>query len=115
MASIPNGGFSPQPTTPAQDKPNQSAGSNTRHAAWDAAEERAKDRDPSLGFHRNHEEKAAAEQRTAKMFEDHRKAEEASLEKERIKAGAPIINRDAGFASRTPRDILRRAPAILLR
>lgn len=44
-------------------------------------------RDPTLGFHRNHDEKRASEERTAKMFEDHRKAEEAGLEKERLRRG----------------------------
>lgn len=52
-------------------------------------------RDPGLGFHRDHDDKRAAEERHATMIENLRAAEEASLEKERLKRGqgTPIPQR----------------------
>lgn len=44
-------------------------------------------RDPSLGFYLNHEEKRASEERANKLMADHRAAEEAGLEKERLRRG----------------------------
>jgi hypothetical protein len=64
---------------------------------WSRMDESLPPRDPALGLHRNYEEKRASEERAAKMIEDHRKAEEAGLEKERLKRGlggsAPIGSR----------------------
>ena len=54
---------------------------------WDAISASRPARDPSLGIHRNHDEKRESEERLAKITEDHRKAEEAALEKERLKRG----------------------------
>lgn len=48
-------------------------------------------RDPSLGFHRNHDEKREDEQRQAKIAEDLRVAAEAGLEKERVRRGAGTL------------------------
>jgi hypothetical protein len=65
-------------------------------------------RDPALGFHKNHEEKAAHERHEEKVVSDLARIEEAKVEQARIRAGAPISIRDAGFEFRTPRDVLRR-------
>jgi Protein of unknown function (DUF3987) len=66
-------------------------------------------RDPSLGFHRNHEEKREHEQRQAQLVADFARMEEAKARQAELKAGAPAQHRDLTFASRIPRDILRRA------
>jgi hypothetical protein len=66
-------------------------------------------RDASLGFHKDHDEKREHEQRQAAMVADVARIEEARASQEALKAGAPAPHRDATFASRTPRDILRRA------
>lgn len=44
----------------------------------------------------------------AKSTEDTRRAEEAKLEAAKLKAGAPVPTRDAGFEFRVPRDVLRK-------
>lgn len=44
----------------------------------------------------------------AKFSEDTRRAEEAKLEAAKLKAGAPVPTRDAGFEFRIPRDVLRK-------
>lgn len=54
------------------------------------AEQRAAHRDPSLGVHRTHEEKAVSENATAKLVEDMRRIEEAKLETAKLKAGVAI-------------------------
>lgn len=54
---------------------------------WDQLASQLPPRDPSLGFHRTDDEKRASEERLAKITEDHRKAEEAGLEKERLRRG----------------------------
>jgi hypothetical protein len=66
-------------------------------------------RDPSLGFHLNHEEKLESERLNAQMFADYARVEEAKTRQAELKAGAPAPNRDQTFGSRSPRDILRRA------
>jgi len=63
--------------------------------------------DPDLGFHRNWEEKAVADQQAVKLIEDLRRTEEAKAEQARIKAGVPIEIKDLKFESRSPRDVLR--------
>jgi hypothetical protein len=57
------------------------------HLPWEQLKEQVPPRDPELGFYRNHEEKRASEERAGKLMADHRAAEEASLEKERLKRG----------------------------
>lgn len=47
-------------------------------------------RDPGLGFHLNHDEKRAEQERLDRIMENHRLAQEASLEKEKLKAGVPL-------------------------
>jgi hypothetical protein len=76
---------------------------------WEAARQRTSQRGPSLGFYLNHDEKRESEERNVKIAEDLRAIEEAKVRQAELKAGAPAPNRDAAFASRTPRDILRRA------
>lgn len=76
---------------------------------WDELINSAEPRDPELGFHRNWKEKAESDARLAKMVADSRDIEQLRLEQARIRAGAPVENRDASFSDRTPRDILRRA------
>lgn len=67
------------------------------------------DRDPSLGFHLNHAEKREHEERQSKLVADVARIEEAKVRQAELQAGAPAPNRDAAFAARSPRDVLRRA------
>lgn len=76
---------------------------------WDKMREAWPARDPSLGFHKDHAEKKEHEDREAQIFADLARVEEAKARQAELKAGAPALNRDATFASRTPRDVLRRA------
>lgn len=102
MSTVPKASEGPQP---AYIPPRTPDGKTD----WARISTEAPPRDPGLGFHLNHEEKRESEQRTAKMVEDMARMEEAKAETARIKAGAAVPNRDATFASRTPRDVLRRA------
>lgn len=54
---------------------------------WDRIKADAPPRDPTLGFHRDKEEKRASEERNAKIAEDLRATEEARLATERLKRG----------------------------
>lgn len=54
---------------------------------WDALKKERPPLDPALGYHRDWEEKRASDERLGKIVENQRKAEEASLEKERVKRG----------------------------
>ena len=60
-------------------------------------------------FYWNQEEKQSHEQRQSKLVGDLARIEEARAEQARIKAGIPVPHHDAEFASRQPRDVLRRA------
>ena len=62
---------------------------------------------PDFGFG-TPAERIAKEEYTAKLVSDHARIEEARAEQARIKAGAPAPNRDAEFAFRKPRDVLRK-------
>lgn len=73
----------------------------------DAAAKRYANRDPDLGFFKDHAEKAAHTERIAKMAEDIRLSEEAKLEAAKLKAGGAVPNNDAEFGFRKPRDVLR--------
>lgn len=75
---------------------------------WHKLPETLPPRDPSLGFHKDHQEKQAYEGHTEKVVSDLARIEEAKAEQARIKAGAPVASRDADFESRKPRDVLRR-------
>lgn len=87
MSDIPNGPVDVQAENggpqPAWSAPKTADGG----IDWDGVRETLPPRDPALGFHRNWEEKRASDERLAKIVEDQRKAEEASLEKERVKRG----------------------------
>jgi hypothetical protein len=103
MSSIPNDPMGPQagqapPPYTADGKPD-----------WDKMKDVWPPRDSGLGFHKDHAEKREHDEREAKMFADLARLEEAKARQAELKAGAPAPNRDAAFASRTPRDILRRA------
>src|SRR4051812_39570989 len=78
MPTIPETGGAGQPYTP----PKTSNGQTD----WDHIAAESK-RDPSLGFHVNHDEKRESEQRTAKIVEDMARMEEAKTERERLKLG----------------------------
>lgn len=57
---------------------------------WQKMSEAAPRRDPDLGFYPDHEAKRADAERLDRIMENRRLAEEASLEKEKLKAGVPI-------------------------
>lgn len=57
---------------------------------WQKISEATPPRDSSLGLYPNHEAKRADEERLDRIMENHRLAQEAALEKERLKAGVPI-------------------------
>ncbi len=57
----------------------------------------------------NAEEKQAHEKHQLQVVGDLARIEEAKVEQARIKAGGSLLNIDPTFASRDPRDILRRA------
>jgi AAA domain len=47
-------------------------------------------RDPSLGFHLNHDDKREHEERLDRIMENHRLAQEAALQTAKLKSGGPI-------------------------
>lgn len=101
------------PEYPASQAPSHGPQADQDSDPWEAASRRAAEgksgRDPALGFYWNEEEKTAHEKHQRQLVGDLARIEEARAEQARIKAGGELPNRDAGFASRTPRDVLRRA------
>lgn len=74
-------------------------------AAWPSTPSTKSANDPTFAFLQTDEDKRAQ----AKLIGDIARIEEAKALQAELNAGAPAPNRDAKFASRTPRDILRRA------
>lgn len=57
---------------------------------WQKLSEDTPRRDPTLGFYSDREAKRADEERLDRIMENHRLAQEAALEKEKLKAGVPL-------------------------
>lgn len=91
--------------------PPAPAGNSTTdqwEAAWRRTAIGTSAHDPNLGFHRDHAEKLAHEERQAAAISGLVRIEEAKAAQAAIRAGAPVPNLDPMFEYRRPRDVLRR-------
>src|SRR4051812_19430937 len=101
MTNVPDGPAGPQPEW----SPPKTADGKID---WKAIPQT---RDPSLGFHKDHHEKRASEERTAKMVEDMARMEEAKTERERLKRGqaTPLLSGSRQLVGRSLGGIEARA------
>lgn len=100
MAAIPESSAAAQ----AEYKPPVTAEGKTD---WDHHKQRQQAATNELYW--SADEKLAHEQRQVKILSDLARIEEAKSEQARIKAGCVLSHADPAFASREPRDVLRRA------